>query len=75
MSSNTNLTAAKCAKDTNMDKSMEFHNVLEARVADYLFRPVNNDKVIEWKNAVNAPVLTGESQRIADELIMKRFDF
>lgn len=58
-----------------MDKSMEFRKGLEAAVADYLFRPVNKDKVIEWKNAVNAPVLTDESQRIADELIMKRFGF
>lgn len=58
-----------------MDKSMEFKKTLEARVAEYLFRPVNKDKVIEWKNAVNAPVLTGESQRIANELIMKRFGF
>lgn len=58
-----------------MDKSMEFHNALKTVVAEYLFRPVNKDKVIEWKNAVNAPVLTGESQRIADELIMKRFGF
>ncbi len=58
-----------------MDKSIEIHNALEATVADYLFRPVDKDKVIEWKNAVNAPVLTGESQRIANELIMKRFGF
>lgn len=58
-----------------MDKSMEIHKALEAAVTDYLFRPVNKCKVIEWKNAVNAPVLTGESQRIADELIMKRFGF
>lgn len=58
-----------------MDKSMEFRKALKAAVASYLFRPVDKDKVIEWKNAVNAPVLTGESQRIADELIMKRFGF
>ena len=58
-----------------MDKSIEFRKALEARVADYLFRPVDKDKVIEWKNAVTAPVLTGESQRIANELIMKRFGF
>lgn len=58
-----------------MDKSMEFHKALEAVVTDYLFRPVDKDKVIEWKNALNAPVLTGESQRIADELIMTRFGF
>ncbi len=58
-----------------MDKSMEIHKTLQAVVAEHLFRPVNKNKVIEWKNAVNAPVLTGESQRIADELIMKRFGF
>ena len=58
-----------------MDKSMEIHKTLEAAVNDYLFRPVDKDKVVEWKNAVTAPVLTGESQRIADDLIMKRFGF
>ena len=58
-----------------MDKSMEIHKALEAAVTNYLFRPVNKDKVVEWRNAVNAPVLTGDSQRIADELIMKRFSF
>lgn len=58
-----------------MDKSMKFHKTLQAVVADYLFRPVDKDKVSEWKHAVNAPVLMGEAQRIADELIMKRFGF
>ena len=58
-----------------MDKPMEYHKALEAIVAEYLFRPRDKDVIIEWKKAATGPVLTGESQRIADELIMKRFGF
>ena len=58
-----------------MDKSMEIHKTLQAVVAEHLFRPVNKNKVIEWKNSLNAPVLTGEGKRIAVELIWLGFCF